>query len=94
MELIYKNKNLMKTKKFKEFVNMEVGLDLVKNEDEMKTIDLTKYKGINESKSPEELKKSSRNNWIRSYKKSIKKNWFNMKVITDIYIFKTSDDMI
>lgn len=49
----------MRTKKFKEFVNMEVGLDLVKNETEIKTIDLTKYKGINESKSPEELKKAA-----------------------------------
>lgn len=49
----------MSTKKFKEFVNMEVGLDLVKSETEIKTIDLTKYKGINESKSPEELKKAA-----------------------------------
>jgi len=51
----------MKTKKFKEFVNMEVGLDLVNynEQHETKTIDLTKYKGINESKSPEELKKAA-----------------------------------
>jgi hypothetical protein len=49
----------MKTKKFKEFVNTEVGLDLVKNETEIITIDLSKYKGINESKSPEELKKAA-----------------------------------
>lgn len=46
----------MKTKKFKEFANMEVGLDLVKNESKIKTIDLTKY---NESRSPEELKKAA-----------------------------------
>jgi hypothetical protein len=49
----------MKTKRFEEFVNMEVGLDLVKNETEIKTIDLTKHKGINESKSIEELKKAA-----------------------------------
>lgn len=47
----------MKTKKFKEFINMEVGLDLVKNENKIET----KYKGINESKSPEELKKAAEN---------------------------------
>ena len=47
----------MKTKKFKEF--MEVGLDLVKNETEIKIIDISKHKGINESKSPDELKKSA-----------------------------------
>lgn len=49
----------MKTKKFKEFVNMEVGLDLVKNETDIITIDLSKYKGINESKRTEELKKAA-----------------------------------
>ena len=49
----------MKTKKFKEFTNMEVGLDLVKSESEIRTIDITKYKGIYESKSPEELKKAA-----------------------------------
>ncbi len=51
----------MKTKKFKEFVDMEVGLDLVNynKQHEVKTIDLTKYKGINENKSPEELKKAA-----------------------------------
>lgn len=50
----------MKTKKFKEFVaNMEVGLDLVKNENTNQTIDLTKYTEIYESKSPEELKKAA-----------------------------------
>ena len=49
----------MKTKKFKEFVNMEVGLDLVKNENDIITIDLSKYKGINESKRTEELKKAA-----------------------------------
>ena len=48
----------MKTRKFKEFVNMEVGLDLLKNENEIKTIN-SKYQGINESKSPEELKKAA-----------------------------------
>lgn len=45
----------MKTRKFKEFVNMEVGLDLLKNENEINS----KYQGINESKSPEELKKAA-----------------------------------
>lgn len=50
----------MKTKKFKEFIaNMEVGLDLVKNENNNQTIDLTKYTEIYESKSPEELKKAA-----------------------------------
>jgi hypothetical protein len=50
----------MKTKKFKDFIaNMEVGLDLVKNENNNQTIDLTKYTEIYESKSPEELKKAA-----------------------------------
>jgi hypothetical protein len=49
----------MKTKKFIEFVNMEVGLDLVKPETEIKYIDITKYKGVNESKNTEELKKAA-----------------------------------
>jgi hypothetical protein len=50
----------MKTKKFKEFVNMEIGLDLVKeNEIKNNIIDLNKYKGINESKNPEDLKKAA-----------------------------------
>jgi hypothetical protein len=50
----------MKTEKFKEFIaNMEVGLDLVKNENTNQTIDLTKYTEIYESKSPEELKKAA-----------------------------------
>jgi hypothetical protein len=48
----------MNTKKFKEFIDMEVGLD-TKNETKVRKIDLTKYKGINESKSPEELKKAA-----------------------------------
>jgi hypothetical protein len=50
----------MKTKKFKDFIaNMEVGLDLVKSENNNQTIDLTKYTEIYESKSPEELKKAA-----------------------------------
>jgi hypothetical protein len=50
----------MKTKKYKDFIaNMEVGLDLVKNENNNQTIDLTKYTEIYESKSPEELKKAA-----------------------------------
>ena len=50
----------MKTKKYKDFVsNMEVGLDLTKNENKSETIDLTKYTEIYESKSPEELKKAA-----------------------------------
>jgi hypothetical protein len=50
----------MKTKKFKDFVsNMEVGLDLTKNENKSETIDLTKYTEIYKSKSPEELKKAA-----------------------------------
>jgi hypothetical protein len=53
-------KTKMKTKKFKDFIaNMEVGLDLVKNENTNQTIDLTKYTEIYESKSPEELKKAA-----------------------------------
>ena len=36
----------MKTKKFKDFVSMEVGLDLTKNENKSETIDLTKYTEI------------------------------------------------
>jgi hypothetical protein len=39
---------------------MEVGLDLVKNENTNQTIDLTKYTEIYESKSPEELKRQQR----------------------------------
>ncbi len=42
-------------KKFKEFINMEVGLDLI--DYNIKTIDLTKH--TNESKSTEELKKAA-----------------------------------
>jgi F420-0:gamma-glutamyl ligase-like protein len=49
----------MKTKKFKDFVSMEVGLDLTKNENKSETIDLTKYTEIYKSKSPEELKKAA-----------------------------------
>jgi hypothetical protein len=50
----------VKTKKFKDFVaNMEVGLDLVKNENDNQSINLTKYTEIYESKSPEELKKAA-----------------------------------
>ena len=50
----------MKTKKFKDFVsNIEVGLDLVKNENTNQTIDITKYTEIYESKSPEQLKKAA-----------------------------------
>lgn len=49
----------MKTKKFKDFVaNMEVGLDLVKNENNNQSINLTNTE-IYESKSPEELKKAA-----------------------------------
>lgn len=47
----------MKTRRFKEFVKMEVGLDLLKNENEIQNI--SKYQGINESKSQEELKKAA-----------------------------------
>jgi hypothetical protein len=47
----------MKTKKFKNFINMEIGLDLIENEDGIKINNLTEYKEINESKSQEELKK-------------------------------------
>ena len=49
----------MKTKKFKDFVSMEVGLDLTKNENKSETIDLTKYTEIYKSKSTEELKKAA-----------------------------------
>jgi hypothetical protein len=50
----------VKTKKFKDFVsNIEVGLDLVKNENTNQTIDITKYTEIYESKSPEQLKKAA-----------------------------------
>ena len=50
----------MKTKKFKDFVyNMEVGLDLINNENSNMNIDLTKYTEIYESKSPKELKKAA-----------------------------------
>jgi hypothetical protein len=48
-----KIRNIMKTKKFKEFV-MEVGLDLT-NQTKKQIID----KVINESKSQEELKKAA-----------------------------------
>ena len=49
----------MKTKKFNEFVNMKVGLDLVNYDEQhqVKTIDLSKYN--NKSKSAEELKKAA-----------------------------------
>ena len=44
-------------KKFNEFVNMEVGLDLTSNNEQEITIN--NYNTINESKSPEELKKAA-----------------------------------
>ncbi len=45
-------------KKFNEFVNMEVGLDLTNN-NEQQEITINNYNTINESKSPEELKKAA-----------------------------------
>ncbi len=44
-------------KKFNEFVNMEVGLDLTSNNEQEITIN--NYNTINESRSPEELKKAA-----------------------------------
>ena len=44
-------------KKFKEFINMEIGLDLTKNEEQK--VDSIKYKEIKESKSTDELKKAA-----------------------------------
>ena len=55
----------MKTKKFKDFVaNMEVGLDLVKNENNTQTIDLTKYSEINNSTAARSEHKSPDKNAI------------------------------
>lgn len=45
-------------KKFNVFVNMEVGLDLTNN-NEQQEITINNYNTINESKSPEELKKAA-----------------------------------
>ena len=45
-------------KKFNEFVNTEVGLDLTNN-NEQQEITINNYNTINESKSPEELKKAA-----------------------------------
>jgi hypothetical protein len=44
-------------KKFKEFINMKIGLDLTKNEEQKS--DSIKYKEIKESKSPDKLKKAA-----------------------------------
>lgn len=45
----------MKTKKFKEFINIEVGINIVNDKVEIKN----NYKDISESKSSEELKKAA-----------------------------------
>lgn len=44
-------------KKFKEFINMEIGLDLTKNEEQK--VDSIKYREIKESRSADELKKAA-----------------------------------
>jgi len=44
-------------KKFKEFINMEIGLDLTKNEEQK--VDSIKYKEIKENKITDELKKAA-----------------------------------
>ena len=45
-------------KKFNEFVNMEVGLDLTSSNEQQEIV-VVNYNTINESKSPEELKKAT-----------------------------------
>ena len=45
-------------KKFNEFVNMEVGLDLTSSNEQQETT-INNYNTINESKSTEELKKAA-----------------------------------
>ena len=45
-------------KKFNEFVNTEVGLDLTSNNEQQEIV-VVNYNTINESKSPEELKKAA-----------------------------------
>ena len=45
-------------KKFNEFVNMEVGLDLTSNNEQQEIL-VVNYNTINESKSPEELRKAA-----------------------------------
>ena len=45
-------------KKFNEFVNTEVGLDLTSNNEQQEIL-VVNYNTINESKSPEELKKAA-----------------------------------